>query len=153
MNDVGFPVSSVLDGIAAAEAAGLGPIKINVVIRRGLNEHAIGDLAEHFRGTPTIVRFIEYMDVGHTNGWRLDDVVPAAEVVAASTRAGRSSRSTPAIGARSRSAIGTVTAPARSASSAASRSRSAATAPGPACRRTGSSSPASSPRPATTCAS
>ncbi len=83
MNDVAFPVSSVLDGIAAAEAAGLGPIKINVVIRRGLNEHAIGDLAEHFRGTPTTVRFIEYMDVGHTNGWRLDDVVPAAEVVAA----------------------------------------------------------------------
>ena len=83
MNDVGFPVSRVLEGIAAAEAAGLGPIKINVVIRRGLNEHAIGDLAEHFRGTSTTVRFIEYMDVGHTNGWRLDDVVPAAEVVAA----------------------------------------------------------------------
>ncbi len=83
MNDVAFPVSSVLDGIAAAEAAGLGPIKINVVIRRGLNEHAIGDLADYFRGTPTTVRFIEYMDVGHTNGWRLDDVVPAAEVLAA----------------------------------------------------------------------
>ena len=83
MNDVAFPVSRVLDGIAAAEAAGLGPIKINVVIRRGLNEHAIGDLADYFRGTPTTVRFIEYMDVGHTNGWRLDDVVPAAEVVAA----------------------------------------------------------------------
>ncbi|CAN5333911.1 GTP 3',8-cyclase MoaA [soil metagenome] len=83
MNDVGFPVSRVLDGIAAAEAAGLGPIKVNAVIRRGLNEHAIGDLAEHFRGTRTTVRFIEYMDVGHTNGWRLDDVVPAADVVAA----------------------------------------------------------------------
>ena len=83
MNDVGFPVSRVLDGIAAAEAAGLGPIKINAVIRRGLNEHAIGDLAEHFRGTGSAVRFIEYMDVGHTNGWRLDDVVPAAEIVAA----------------------------------------------------------------------
>ena len=83
MNDVGFPVSRVLDGIDAAEAAGLGPIKINAVIRRGLNEHAIGDLAERFRGTSTVVRFIEYMDVGHTNGWRLDDVVPAAEVVAA----------------------------------------------------------------------
>ena len=83
MNDVGFPVSRVLDGIAAAESAGLGPIKINAVIRRGLNEHAIVDLAEHFRGTPTTVRFIEYMDVGHTNGWRMDDVVPAAEVVAA----------------------------------------------------------------------
>ena len=83
MNDVGFPVSRVLEGIAAAEAAGLGPIKINAVIRRGLNEHAVGDLAERFRGTSTVVRFIEYMDVGHTNGWRLDDVVPAAEVVAA----------------------------------------------------------------------
>jgi cyclic pyranopterin phosphate synthase len=83
MNDVGFPVSRVLDGIAAADAAGLGPIKLNAVIRRGLNEHAILDLAEHFRGSSTSVRFIEYMDVGHTNGWRLDDVVPAAEIVAA----------------------------------------------------------------------
>ena len=83
MNDVGFPVERVLDGIAAAEAAGLGPIKVNSVIRRGLNEHAIGDLAAHFRGTGTTVRFIEYMDVGHSNGWRLDDVVPAVEVVAA----------------------------------------------------------------------
>jgi GTP 3',8-cyclase len=83
MNDVGFPVSRVLDGIAAAEAAGLGPVKINAVIRRGLNEHAIVDLAGHFRGTDASVRFIEYMDVGHSNGWRLDDVIPAAEVVAA----------------------------------------------------------------------
>ena len=83
MNDVGFPVSRVLDGIAAAEAAGLGPIKLNAVIRRGLNEHAILDLAEHFRGTGITVRYIEFMDVGHTNGWRLDDVVPAAEVVEA----------------------------------------------------------------------
>ena len=83
MNDVGFPVSRVLEGIAAAEEAGLGPIKVNAVIRRGLNEHAIVDLAEHFRRTPTTVRYIEYMDVGHTNGWRLDDVVAAAEVVAA----------------------------------------------------------------------
>jgi len=82
MNDVGFPVSRVLEGIAAAESAGLGPIKLNAVIRRGINEHAIVDLAERFRGTGTTVRFIEYMDVGHTNGWRLDDVVPAAEVIA-----------------------------------------------------------------------
>jgi len=82
MNDVGFPVARVLDGIAAAEAAGLGPVKLNAVIRRGMNEHAVIDLAERFRGTGTTVRFIEYMDVGHTNGWRLDDVVPAAEVVA-----------------------------------------------------------------------
>ena len=82
MNDVGFPVSRVLDGIASAEAAGLGPVKVNTVVRRGLNEHAITDLAERFRGTGTVVRFIEYMDVGHSNGWRMDDVIPAAEVVA-----------------------------------------------------------------------
>ncbi|MEO7296412.1 MAG: GTP 3',8-cyclase MoaA [Candidatus Limnocylindria bacterium] len=81
MNDVGFPVSRVLDGIAAAEAAELGPIKVNSVIRRGLNEHAVLELAEHFRGMATTVRFIEYMDVGASNGWRLDDVVPAAEII------------------------------------------------------------------------
>jgi GTP 3',8-cyclase len=83
MNDVGFPVSRVLDGIAAAEAAGLGPVKLNAVIRRGVNEHAVVDLADHFRGTGTTVRFIEYMDVGHSNGWRLDEVVPADDIVAA----------------------------------------------------------------------
>ena len=83
MNDAGFPVSRVLDGIAAADAAGLGPVKLNAVMRRGINEHAVLDLAEHFRGTGTTVRFIEYMDVGHSNGWRLDDVVPADEIVAA----------------------------------------------------------------------
>ena len=81
MNDVGFPVARVLAGIDAARAAGLGPIKVNSVIRRSLNEHAVLDLAEHFRGTDTTVRFIEYMDVGHTHGWQLDDVVPAAEIV------------------------------------------------------------------------
>ncbi len=83
MNDAGVPVRRVLEGIAAAEAAGLGPVKLNAVIRRGINEHAILDLAGHFRGTGTTVRFIEYMDVGHSNGWRLDEVIPAAEVVAA----------------------------------------------------------------------
>ena len=83
MNDARVPVSRVLDGMAAAEAAGLGPIKLNAVIRRGMNEHTIGDLAGRFRGTDTVVRFIEYMDVGHTNGWRLDDVVPAAEILSA----------------------------------------------------------------------
>jgi len=82
MNDVGFPVSRVLDGIAAAQEAGLGPIKINAVIRRGINEHAILDLADRFRWTDTTVRFIEYMDVGHSNGWRVEEVVPADEVVA-----------------------------------------------------------------------
>ena len=81
MNDVDFPVARVLEGIDAAAAAGLAPIKINAVVKRGLNEHAIVPLARHFRDTPHIVRFIEYMDVGHTNGWRMDHVVPAAEIV------------------------------------------------------------------------
>jgi len=81
MNDVDFPLARVLSGIEAAHAAGLAPIKINAVIKRGLNEHAILPLARHFRNTGHIVRFIEYMDVGHTNGWRMDDVVPAAEIV------------------------------------------------------------------------
>ncbi len=81
MNDVGFPVSRVLDGIAAASAAGLG-VKVNAVVKRGVNDHQIVELARHFRGTGHILRFIEYMDVGATNGWRLDDVVSAAEIVA-----------------------------------------------------------------------
>ncbi len=83
MNDVGFPVAAVLDGIEAAAEAGLGPIKVNAVVQRGVNEHAVVDMARHFKGTGHIVRFIEYMDVGTTNGWRLDDVVPAEEMVSA----------------------------------------------------------------------
>ena len=81
MNDVDFPVARVLEGIDAAASAGLAPIKVNAVIKRGLNEHAIVPLARHFRGSGHVVRFIEYMDVGHTNGWRMDEVIPAAEVV------------------------------------------------------------------------
>jgi cyclic pyranopterin phosphate synthase len=81
MNDVDFPVERVLAGIEAAAAAGLGPIKINMVVRRGLNEGSVLPMARYFRGTGMILRFIEYMDVGHTNGWRLDDVVPAAEII------------------------------------------------------------------------
>jgi len=81
MNDVGFPVSSVLEGMDAAEAAGLGPVKVNVVVKRGVNDAEVAAMASHFRGTGRIIRFIEYMDVGHTNGWRLDDVVPAAEML------------------------------------------------------------------------
>ncbi len=81
MNDVRFPVGKVLAGIEAADAAGLNPIKINMVVKRGVNEQDIVPMAEHFRGTGHIVRFIEFMDVGHTNGWRMDDVVTAAEVV------------------------------------------------------------------------
>ena len=86
MNDVDFPLARVLDGIEAAHAAGLAPIKINAVIKRGMNEHAILPLARRFRSTGHIVRFIEYMDVGHTNGWRMDEVVPAAEIIAAIDR-------------------------------------------------------------------
>ncbi len=81
MNDVGFPVAKVLEGIDNAEAAGLSPIKINMVVQRGVNDHDIEPMAGHFRGTPHIVRFIEYMDVGNTNGWRLDEVLPSKEVV------------------------------------------------------------------------
>ena len=81
MNDVGFPVQSVLDGIDAAAAAGLAPVKINMVVKRGVNDGSVLGMAEHFRGSGHIVRFIEYMDVGNTNGWRLDDVVPAIEIL------------------------------------------------------------------------
>lgn len=81
MNDVDFPVTRVLDGIRAAAEAGLAPIKVNMVVKRGVNEDSILPMARHFRGTGHIVRFIEYMDVGHSNGWRMDDVVPAAEIV------------------------------------------------------------------------
>jgi cyclic pyranopterin phosphate synthase len=81
MGDTDTAVATVLDGIDAAARAGLAPIKVNAVIKRGVNEHAIVDLARRFRGTGHIVRFIEYMDVGATNGWRMDDVVPAAEIV------------------------------------------------------------------------
>ena len=81
MNDVDFPVERVLAGIEAAAAAGLAPVKVNVVLKRGVNEDGIVDLARYFRGSGHVPRFIEYMDVGHTNGWRLDDVVPAAEIV------------------------------------------------------------------------
>jgi cyclic pyranopterin phosphate synthase len=82
MNDVDFPVQTVLDGIEEASAAGL-PVKVNVVVKRGVNEDSVLPMARHFRDRGHVVRFIEYMDVGHTNGWRLDDVVPAADIVAA----------------------------------------------------------------------
>ena len=81
LNDVDFPVGRVLDGIDAAAEAGL-PVKVNCVVKRGVNEAEIVPLARRFRGTGHTLRFIEYMDVGHTNGWRLDDVVPAAEIIA-----------------------------------------------------------------------
>ena len=81
INDANFPVAKVVEGIEAAAAAGLGPIKINMVVKRGVNEADVLALAERWRGTGHIMRFIEYMDVGSTNGWRMDDVIPSAEIV------------------------------------------------------------------------
>ena len=80
MNDVGFPVATVLEAIDVAAGVGLAPVKVNAVIKKGVNEHAVLDLARHFRGTGHIVRFIEFMDVGNTNGWRLDEVVHAQQM-------------------------------------------------------------------------
>jgi cyclic pyranopterin phosphate synthase len=81
MNDVDFPVADVLAGIEAAQAAGLGSIKINMVVKRGTNEHEILPMVRRFKGTGIVLRFIEYMDVGATNGWRMNEVLPSAEVV------------------------------------------------------------------------
>jgi len=81
MNDVDFPVAKVLEGIAAAKDAGLTPIKINMVVKRGVNEQSIVPMARYFKQQGHILRFIEYMDVGHTNGWRMDEVVSAREIV------------------------------------------------------------------------
>jgi len=81
MNDADFPVAKVIEGIEAAAAAGLEPVKVNMVVKRGVNDQGILAMAERWRGTGHIVRFIEFMDVGSTNGWRMDDVVPSAEVV------------------------------------------------------------------------
>jgi cyclic pyranopterin phosphate synthase len=82
LNDVDFPVARVLEGIAAAERAGLAPIKVNMVVRRGVNEGSILPMARFARQRGYTLRFIEYMDVGHTNGWDLEEVVPAAEILA-----------------------------------------------------------------------
>ena len=82
MNAMDFPVADVLKGIDAAERVGLGPIKVNMVVKRGTNDHEILPMAAHFRHTKVVLRFIEYMDVGATNGWRMDEVLPSAEVIA-----------------------------------------------------------------------
>ena len=118
MNGVDFPVAKVLDGISAAREAGLAPIKMNTVIRRGLNQDSILPLARWARAEGLILRFIEFMDVGHTNGWRLDDVVTADEIVGPdrrgdAARAGRRATT----GARSPGAGGMSMAPERWASS------------------------------------
>lgn len=81
MNDVDFPVAEVLRGIEAAQEAGLGPIKVNMVVKRGTNDHEILPMARHFKGSGIVLRFIEYMDVGATNGWRMDEVLPGSDVI------------------------------------------------------------------------
>jgi GTP 3',8-cyclase len=81
MNDVDFSVSDVLHGIEAAHRVGLGPVKVNMVVKGGMNDQEIVPMARHFKGSPTILRFIEYMDVGASNGWKMDEVIPSAEVV------------------------------------------------------------------------
>ncbi len=81
MNDVDFPVAQVLEGIATAAAAGLAPVKLNMVVKRGVNDHAILPMVRYFHGSGHILRFIEYMDVGSSNGWCMDEVLPSAEVV------------------------------------------------------------------------
>ncbi len=81
MNDVDFPVTKVLHGIDVAHEVGLGPIKINMVVKRGQNDQDIVAMARHFKGSPYILRFIEFMDVGSTNGWKMGEVVPSAEVI------------------------------------------------------------------------
>jgi len=81
MNDASFPVAHVLEAIEAAASVGFAPVKVNMVVKRGVNEASVLPMADHFRGSGQILRFIEYMDVGTTNRWRLDDVVPAAEIV------------------------------------------------------------------------
>lgn len=81
MNDVDFPVADVLHGIEVAHKVGLGPIKVNMVVKGGMNDQEIVPMARHFKGTPFILRFIEYMDVGASNGWKMDEVIPSAEVV------------------------------------------------------------------------
>lgn len=81
MNDADYPVSAVLEGIAAAERAGLAPVKVNMVVKRGVNDHGILDMARHFRGSGHILRFIEFMDVGSSNGWEMGAVVPSREII------------------------------------------------------------------------
>jgi GTP 3',8-cyclase len=81
MNDVDFPVAKVLDGIEAAAAAGLTPIKVNMVVKRGVNDHSVLPMARYFKRKGYILRFIEFMDVGATNGWKMEHVVPSRDLV------------------------------------------------------------------------
>ena len=154
MNDVDFPVASVLEGIDAAAAAGLTPIKVNMVVKRGANEHSIVDMARHFRGSGHVVRFIEYMDVGATNGWRMDDVVSAREIVRAHRRHDAARPGGCALSRRSRGTLALRRRQRRDRRDRlASRRRSAAIARVHACPPKAGSSHACSPTTASTCAS
>ena len=156
MNDVDFPVADVLRGIDAALRAGLAPIKINMVVKRGTNDHEIVPLARHVRdayGPAVILRFIEYMDVGATNGWRMDEVLPSAQVVERLSAAFALEPLQPNASGetaqrwRYRDGGGEI-----GVISSVTRRPSAATATAPACPPKASSSCACSHRRATTCA-
>ena len=82
MNDVDFPVAKVLEGIEEADRVGLKPLKVNMVVKRGTNDQSVVDMARFFKGSGHILRFIEFMDVGHTNGWKMEHVVPSRELAA-----------------------------------------------------------------------
>ena len=147
LNDARFPVARVLEAIVAA--AGLAPVKVNMVVRRGCDEQSVLPMAAPFRHTRHVLRFIEYMDAGTRNGWTRSPRPPRSSPWPAGS--GRWNRSRPAAPARSQPATATATA-ARSASSPRSPSRFAAAAPGPGSQPAASSPPACSPVPRMTCA-
>ena len=146
MNGRGYTPEAVLAGIAAAEQAGLGPVKLNAVVERGVNDHTVLDLVRHFKGTGHIVRFIEFMDVGNLNGWQRSQVVPSADLVA---MIGAEFPIEP-VEPNYQGEVASSTATARSASSPRSRSRSAAAAAASASLRRERSSRACSLPPAPT---
>jgi GTP 3',8-cyclase len=152
LNDAGFPAARVLDAITAAASAGPAPVKVNIVVRRGVNEQSILPMAVHFRHSGHVLRFVEYMDVGTTNGWRLEEVVPAAEIISLIGGQWPLEPSAPAYhgevarryryrdGGGEIGVIASVTQP------------FAAAAQGPGCQPRASSTPACSPAPGTICA-
>ncbi len=115
LNDAGFPVARVLEAIAAASDAGLAPVKVNMVVGRGVNEQSVLPMAAHFRHSGHVLRFIEYMDVGTTNGWRLEEVVPAAEIISLIGRQWPLEPVAPTYHGEAATATATATAPVRSA--------------------------------------
>ena len=154
MNGIDFPVARVLDGIDAALEAGLTPVKVNMVVRRGVNETSILPMADWAREIGVTLRFIEYMDVGHSNGWRLDEVVPAAELIELVTRAWPAEPSDAAVPRRGRRPLAVPRRPRRVRRHlVGDRARSAGTARGPGCPPTGSCTRACSPSTDATCGS